>query len=437
MLLRFAVANHRSILEPVELSMIALDADRPSVKKFHLLNEGVLSVAGIYGANASGKSNVLDSLLWLASAVNDSLRLWDQYIPRDPFRFGENSSTPSTYEIEMMVRGVRYAYTLELDDEKVISETLVSYPERKPRTILERDLMKVDLRRGMGGTTAVKELMTNTALALSVAMRLTIEEIEPFARTLAGMSALGVRSRRDSSRSWAVGTPARRHGSRITEQIFADAREGELQPTPFEGLDDTYEDPRKASYNAALALLKHADLGIDGVEITEESLPSEPRAFRRTVKLLHRVGRRRIPLEMVNESEGTQTWFRLIGPVLRAIQRGQIAVVDEIDASLHPRLSAILLELFQSPESNPRNAQLIFTTHDTSLLNHLNRDEVWLTEKTPEGATQLTALADYGGEKVRKSLNLEKAYLQGRFGGVPEADQIRLRRALGMLAGDE
>jgi uncharacterized protein len=428
MLLRFAAANHRSILEPIELSMIALDADRPSVKRFDLLNEGVLSVAGIYGANASGKSNVLDSLLWLASAVNDSLRQWDQYIPRDPFRFSENAAAPSTYEVEMMVRGVRYAYTVELDDEKVISETLQSYPERKPRTILERDLMKVDLRRGIGGAGAIRELMTNTALALSVAMRLTIEEIEPFARALAGFSSLGVRSPRRDPRLLSVGLL--RKGSRLTEQIFAEARDRESQSSLFDDLE-------RSSYDAALALLKHADLGIDGVEVTDERMPSEPRGSRRTVKLLHRIGDRRVPLEMFQESEGTQTWFRLIGPVLRAVQRGQIAVVDEIDASLHPRLSAILLGLFQSPESNPRNAQLVFTTHDTSLLNHLNRDEVWLTEKTLEGTTRLTALADYGGDKVRRSLNLEKAYLQGRFGGVPEADQIRLRRALGMLAGDE
>lgn len=432
MLLRFAAANHRSILEPIELSMIAVDSDRPSVKRFDLLNEGVLSVAGIYGANASGKSNVLDALLWLASAVDGSLRLWDQFIPRDPFKFADDSSMPSTYEVEMMVDGVRYSYTLELDDKRVISETLQSYPEKKPRTILERDLMEVDLRRGIGGAAAIKELMTNTTLALSVAMRLSIDEIEPFARALAGMSSLGVRTAYRDPRYWL----SMRRGGRLTEQIFAEARNIELQPTLFEESGIDFEDPRKASYRAALSLLKYADLGIDGVEVAEEGPSSEPRTFRRTVKLLHRVGERRIPLDMLNESEGTQTWFRLIGPVLRAIERGQIALVDEIDASLHPRLSAVLLELFQSPESNPRNAQLIFTTHDTSLLNHLNRDEVWLTEKTADASTRLIALADYGGEKVRRSLNLEKAYLQGRFGGVPEADQILLRRALGILGTD-
>ena len=85
-------------------------------------------------------------------------------------------------------------------------------------------------------------------------------------------------------------------------------------------------------------------------------------------------------------------------------------------------------------ETNPHGAQLIFTTHDVSLLNHLNRDEVWLTEKDSDGMTQLVALAEYGGERVRKSVNLERAYMQGRFGAVPEIDQLVVRRALGLSA---
>ena len=147
MLLRFAAANHRSILRPVELSMVAVDADRLSVRRFDLLTEGVLPVAGIYGANASGKSNVLDAILWLASAVDGSLRFWDEFIPTDPFAFGDDPDAPSTYEIEMMVRGVRHSYQVEVNAEKVISETLQSYPERKPRLVLQRDESDVTLRR--------------------------------------------------------------------------------------------------------------------------------------------------------------------------------------------------------------------------------------------------------------------------------------------------
>lgn len=211
----------------------------------------------------------------------------------------------------------------------------------------------------------------------------------------------------------------------MTESIsFEDSHPA--QKPIFDGRDDDLADS-----SAALELLRFADLGIDDVDMVEEQLESSP-GVRRTLQLVHRATGQRIPFELTEESDGTQTWFRMIGPVLGALRRGDVLLLDEIDASLHPRLSARLLELFQDPETNPRGAQLIFTSHDTSLLNHLNRDEVWLTEKGANGATALTALAEYGGDKVRRSLNLERAYLQGRFGAVPELDQQMVRRALGV-----
>jgi hypothetical protein len=138
-------------------------------------------------------------------------------------------------------------------------------------------------------------------------------------------------------------------------------------------------------------------------------------------------------LDFNAESEGTRTWFRLIGPVLTALRDGGIVVFDELDGSLHPTLSAELLRIFHSPSLNPRGAQLIFTSHDTSLLNHLNRDEVWLTEKSETGATRLGALAEFAGERVRRSQNLESAYLHGRFGALPQIDQAVLLRALRLI----
>ncbi len=150
------------------------------------------------------------------------------------------------------------------------------------------------------------------------------------------------------------------------------------------------------------------------------------------MRFVHRAGNEDLPFDIDEESAGTQVWFSVIGPTLDALQRGQLLLLDEIDASLHPRLSAQLVELFQDPESNPHGGQLVFTTHDTSLLNHLNRDEVWLTEKGEDGMTTLTALAEFGGDKVRRSLNLERAYLQGRFGAVPDVDQFTVRKALGL-----
>ena len=404
MLLRFEVANHRSILESVELSMIAVDDDRPSARSFDLLNEKVLTVSGIYGPNASGKSNVLEALAWLSSAVERSLRSWDERIPRDPFKFGDGPRLPSTYEVEMVSDDVRYAYHLAVTDTEVLAETLVSYPKRQPRTLFERAGMEISFRRGMENTPGARELLTPTTLALSAIMRFSEPEVQPFGRDLRSIMGNGVRSKNYRS-------PAP-----TTESIFQDD-----SSTPHDVRD------------SALALLRFADFGIGDVQVTshEESLD------RGSLLLLHRAGGQEIPFDFKDESAGTRRWFRLIAPALFALRNGLVLLFDEIDASLHPRLSARLLDLFQDPVTNPRGAQLIFTTHDTSLLNHLNRDEVWLTEKDENGTTALTALAEFGGDKVRRSLNLEKAYLQGRFGAVPELDQITLRRALGLASGDE
>lgn len=431
MLLRFEAANYRSILDPVELSMIAVDKDRPSARAFDRLAERVLVVAGIYGPNASGKSNVVESLWWLSTAVGRSLRVWDQLIPREPFRFGRGLEVPSTYEVEMIVQGVRYAYHVELDDSEVLFEGLYSYPERRRRVLFEREGQEIHFRRGLGALAGTRELLTHTTLALSAAMRFDDPEVGPFGRHLSGIRVLGAQ-RRAAWRRLPPGT-AYAAAPSLTEQLF-DSPGSQVQPSLFEESDLAPLDSRES----ALALLRFADLGIDDVQFIEDGddgarLAVQPR---RRMRLVHRINGQEVPFELAEESAGTQTWFTLIGPALRALRRGQVLLFDEIDASLHPKLSARLLELFQDPKTNPHGAQLIFTTHDTSLLNYLNRDEVWLTEKGNDGATTLTALAEYGGDKVRQSLNLERAYLQGRFGAVPELDQFTLRRVLGLEASE-
>jgi uncharacterized protein len=419
MLLRFQVENHRSILDPVELSMIAVDEDRAATRGFDLLNERVLTVAGIYGPNASGKSNVIEALAWLSLAVGRSLRAWESAVPRDPFRFGRGPEASSTYDVEMIAGGVRYAYHVEANDVEVLYEALYSYPERRRRVLFERDGPDIEFRRGLGGLAGTRELLTPTTLALSAAMRADHPEIQPFARHLSGMGVQGVRPSRLRGL-----TAISRRLSR-TERLFEDV--GLFgQKSLF---DDDHELSPTSKRDTALALLRFADLGIDDVQVVQDEED-------RQVRLIHRAGDQDLPFDLGDESAGTRTWFALIGPMLDALRRGQILLFDEIDASLHPKLSARLLELFQDPLTNPSGAQLIFTSHDTSLLNNLNRDEVWLTEKGSDGATTLTALAEYGGDKVRRSLNLEKAYLQGRFGAVPELDQVALRQALGLNPGD-
>ena len=419
MLLRFRVSNHRSILEPVELSMIALDRDRAATRGFDGLSERVLTVAGVYGPNASGKSNVLDAIAWLSWAVSASLRGWEESIPREAHRFGEGPGAPTEFELDLAVRGVRYTYRLEVNDSAVLFESLDSYPEGRRRNLFTRQESEINFRRGLDGTRGVRELLTPTTLALSAARRVAGADLRIVGRTLASMRSLGLRNRQAL---WSRGL-----GLFDSTRSLLEGRAGQR------GLFDSPEDrPVVAGPGVAMDLLRFADPGIDDfVMIEEESARFGPR---RRIGFVHHGEGEPVTFDLRDESAGTQTWFRLIGPAFAVLRSGLVLLLDEIDASLHPRLSARLIEMFQDPETNPRGAQLVFTSHDTSLLNGLNRDEVWLTEKAPNATTRLAALAEFRGERVRKSLNLERAYLQGRFGAVPEVDQVAVRRALALVS---
>ncbi|MCY4273642.1 MAG: AAA family ATPase, partial [bacterium] len=184
MLLRFEVSNHRSILDPVELSMIAVDDERPATRGFDRLSERVLTTAGIYGPNASGKSNVLDAIRWLSYAVGSSLLGWDGAIPRDPHRFGCGHKMPTTFDMDFVVDGIRHGYQLEVDDSLVIYESLCSYPERRRRVLFERERNAVHFRRGLSGTGGTQELLTPTTLLVSAAMRVGDPAIKAAGRAM-------------------------------------------------------------------------------------------------------------------------------------------------------------------------------------------------------------------------------------------------------------
>jgi hypothetical protein len=426
-LIRFEVANFRSILDPVELSMVAVDQDRTETRPVANLGESLLSVAGVFGPNASGKTNVVAALTWIRNAVADSLRLWDDGIPVEPFAFASGHGRPSEFTVESVIGGVRFEYVVELDPVTVRYEGLFHYPEKKRRRIFERVGAELTLQRGLGNLSGTRELLTDRTLALSIARRFNEPVVSDFANDLLAIQTLGQRSRSGFYRAPDV--------SPLTLRWFEEREDSEQPVLP--GFEDLVA--FRTGRAQALALLRLADLGIDDVVIDKVPVPSldpesgRPTIGRRRVRLVHRTTQERVPFDLDAESEGTRTWFRLIGPVLNALRSGSLLLFDELDGSLHPTLAAQVIQLFHDPGTNPADAQLIFTTHDTSLLNHLNRDEVWLTEKTEDGTTRLGALAEFAGERVRRSQNLERAYLHGRFGALPDIDRTDMLRALGLI----
>ena len=427
MLLRFEVGNHRSICEPVELSMVAMDKDRAAARQLEGLDDRALTVAGIYGANGSGKTNLIDALAWLSHAVEVSLRAWEDSIPCDPFSFAAGTPRPSYFGIELVVHGVRYRYELEVDESRVVFEALYSYPNQRRRTLFERDGNDLIFRRGTRFTGGGRELITPTTLVLSAASRLT-EEIDRVARWLRDVSCLDYWPRGlvpPEARLYRPGVRWSRHG---WDNFLIDV----FDETPSRSQQDGDRSAHKGHEqhrDLALAMLMFADLGVQGVEVVDEA-SGRGRSGRR-LRLLHDVAGDPHPLELGDESDGTLTWLGLMPELLAVLENGGLIVVDELDASLHPVISGNLVELFQDPSNNRHGAQIIFTTHDTSLLGRLNRDEVWITSKQRDGSTELKALSDYRSTSVRRSTNLERGYLQGRFGGVPVVDEYAVREALG------
>lgn len=422
MLVRFEVSNFRSIAKPVELSLVAVDQDRSAARAAELLGESVLTRAAIYGPNASGKSNVLAALAWLSRAVRQSLVRWDESIPVDPFAFGQWRDKPTEFTVDYLVDGVRFEYVLELGVDRVHRELLYHHPVGRPRMIFERQGNTVKFGPSIGSVPPVDELLTPTALLLSLTRQLKIHAAEDFARQLGWIETFG-----------ALPGHSMRRSAGSTTAIFD--TEGDGQELLF----------REGEREEALGLLRLADLGIADVLVEREERPmptnrdgkvlrSTPRFGARTVvSLVHGEGEDQVAFGMEDESQGTRTWYAMIGPIIWALRHGTPIIFDELDASLHPVLSAELLQIFGDESTNPRGAQLIFSTHDTSLLAHLNRDEVWLTEKRPDGSTELGALAEFAGGQVRKAANLESAYLHGRFGAIPDVNRMEFLRSLGLV----
>ena len=169
-------------------------------------------------------------------------------------------------------------------------------------------------------------------------------------------------------------------------------------------------------------LLRSADLGITDLKVESRKYTNGSTHFE-TIKINHGQANEEAWLPLNQESKGTQTLVRFALPIVQAVQNGGVVLCDELESSLHPVLAQNIVGQFNNPATNPRNAQLIFTTHDTNLLGTtlgekppLRRDQVWLTEKNAEGATVLYPLTDF---KPRKQENLERGYIQGRYGAVP------------------
>ncbi len=416
MLIDFSVENFLSIKEEVCFSLLAssdksldnnLITGEKALKKNSLLRSAVL-----YGANASGKSNVLkalDNLKYLV--VTSSKNIPDQNIRFLPFKLDEKClSKPSKFNINFVQGGIRYNYKVSFTSEKVIDESLYYYPKGTEAIIFERnDTINYRFTIDKSKQKGMAERTLENVFYLSNSAQ------QNYDRTLAPFK-------------WF---------SNVLDVIG-----------PTEGLDQyatlKLMDKDEKLKNVVLKSLVVADLGISDLHASIKEIPLEDfsnipedlKVFIDTsnkkidsvshivLKFFHngfdgkhnKIG---VQFNIDEESDGTQRLFSLIGPWMNSLKNGSILVIDELDSKLHPFLCEYLIGMFNNPEINTSNSQLVFTTHNSTFLDQdiFRRDQIWFTEKDAEfGNTNLFSLLEFN---QRRDANIEKGYLAGRYGAVP------------------
>lgn len=415
MLLRFGVSNHLSIKDYQELSFAtsSLKDQREGLIDCDVApNRSVLPAVVIYGPNASGKSNFIAAIRAMQSMI-----LWSQtrgepdggVPPRRAFKLDRASSgVPSRFDVDFVVDGVRHHYGFETSSKTFEAEWLYAFPKSHQRALFERQGNDFRFGRGLRGqNNSIAGLTRPNSLFLSAAAQNGHEylsRIFGFFRSILNAGNISV--------------PGMAASAQITEEGGLDPRVISFLENMNTGVVDYRqrevelpEEIRAVRQELATVLKKITDTP-DDIEMDEDDKHV-------ILELAHR-GRdgEAIFLDLDLESAGTRRLLIVLGLAYRALDRGWLVCVDELDASLHTQASEAVLKLFCSRERNPKGAQIIATTHDTNLLKSsvLRRDQVWFTEKDPEGSTQLYPLTDI---RTRKGDDIRRGYLQGRYGAIP------------------
>lgn len=418
MLLEFTVENYRSIYEKKTLTLEAdmalkecCESNRFEYNKYNLLR-----TISIYGANSSGKSNIISAMQKMSICVLSSIRLNDNdELDFDPFLLIENNSKPTMFEVIFLKGNYCYRYGFRYNLNRIIDEWL--FRKTTPRSkeqimfIRSKDGIYVDdsnFSEGVGYEEKTNDNRLFMSLCQQLGGQISRDVINWFQSEFNVISGLNNNEYKS-----------------FTKLLFHKKEE---------------------SSKEALEFFKKLKLGFNKIitHVEEPVIPHNVPTELRALLQKQLQGKKSIELDSVHnlysnkgkiigtinfsfeerESSGTNKLFDLSGPIFDTLYNGSVLVIDELDAKMHPLISQYIIELFNKSETNPHNAQLIFTTHDTHLLSQkiLRRDQVWFTEKDAKEQTDLYSLIDLvlpDGTKPRNDANYEKNYIAGRYGAIP------------------
>ncbi len=423
MLVEFRIKNFRSFRDEQVLSLVA---SNDTVLEGNCASEGklrLLKAVGIYGPNASGKSNLIKAIDIMKDIVLNSANYKPgKKLTVQPFLLDDESQKePSSFEVTFYHGDIRYQYGFSVTNERIHEEWLLAYPKGRTRdnaqTWYHRTFSDPDWKFSTflkGEKERLKSKTRDNALFLSVAAQWNNKQLTTVYEWF-----------KDKLRV----VPPKEYFRPITAEMLLET--------------EKEEDVRKELYEFVTAALQKADLGIHGVNVKKLKIdrntikfPKDMPNETREKMLKHLEKETRLKVEMLHfnthtnedvflpleeESDGTQRFFQLLGPWLEAVINGYTVFIDELEASLHPLLTRELIKFIQDPMNNKTGVQLVFATHDVTLLDPelFRRDQIWFTEKDKVAGTQLYSMSDYKERKPRKGEAMQKGYLAGRYGAIP------------------
>lgn len=413
MLVEFKVANFRSIKDEVNLSLMAsqfkdLRQNIIETSSFDLLKSVV-----VYGANASGKSNLMNAIVFMRWFIINSSKETQvsEKIKYRPFRLSSETINADTkFEIIFLIKDVLFRYGFMFNAEVVTSEWLFETTKQKENLLFRRNKDGFEISNKFDEGNGLQEKTRNNVLFLSVVSQFN-----------------GAKSKEIVSWFQSVKTVLGLIDTRYRKETI-----------------DLLND--KLYRKIVLEFIKNADLGIVNLKEEIQDVPQldenklgevlskeymkniseslQDKKYSRVVTV-HSIydAEKKIIGEVDfdlnrDESEGTKKYFNIVGAIIEALLSGKLVIIDELDARLHPILVNSIISLFNSKEANKNNAQLVFTSHGTHILNPelMRRDQVYFTEKNKIEATELYPLTRY---KPRNDVSIEKNYIAGRYGAVP------------------
>lgn len=417
MLVQFTVGNFLSFKDQRTLNLEAKGISELKSNISRYEKNKLLKSCVIYGANSSGKSNLIRAFQRMREVVLTSVRLNDSdELNYSPFLLStESEDKPTFFEIIFWRDSIRYRYGFEYTGECIINEWLFSgssEKKEKPFFIRTKDGIGVNEKFKEGEQNESKT--NNNRLFISLVAQLGGSISKKVLEFFNSYNVLSGLEHNDYTGFTMRMLHKNLNGSSESLKLFQKLKLGFKEINAVESDFKPNKIPDYIDLKTKTKLIKD----LSGTKAI--SLKTIHNKFDKKGNIVDVV----IFDKVLNESEGTNKIIDLSGPIFDTLNLGKLLIIDELDAKLHPLITIRIVELFNNPESNPNNAQLIFATHDTNLLGEelFRRDQIWFTEKDEQEQTDLYSLYDFNlpdGSKVRNDSNLERNYIRGRYGAIP------------------